>query len=226
MSLLNKVYVLLNGGLGDANRLNHIKSSILENKRIYNSDIEYVESIFYTNFGRNEKPPKDLEKNLNCPKCGNIISKSANFCSFCGVPQQKYFDGEVFSSRFSSEAFPYRFRIGINLYQLLAVLGGFSALIPSLAAVYHLERILFSLESYIGSDLSSFSNLFVAAGIVTSVLGIFVIVVSFLVKKPKKAGRILFFVSFPILALSLGVGIVGFVLILLAGIIALQRRYN
>ena len=226
-SILNKVELLLDSGIGDISRLVHIKTSILEKKKIYNSDIEYVESLIDTHFAKNEEPiqKEQTTKTFNCPKCGNAISQSANYCSFCGIPQQKYFDGEVFSSRFRSRAFPFRFHISINFYQILAVLGGLAALIPSLVAVYTIQRILVSLESYTGRDLSAFTNLFIAAGIVASILCIFVIVVSFLVKKPKKAGKILFFVSFAILIVSLGVGIVGFALILLAGIEALQRRH-
>src|SRR3972149_453680 len=117
------------------------------------------------------------------------------------------------------------FHHGVNSYQLLAIIGGLFALIPSLVAIYTIERILFSLESYTGRDLSGFTNLFIAAGIATSVLCIFVIAISFLIKKPKKVGKILFFVSFAILIISLGVGVVGFALILLAGIVALQRRH-
>jgi len=98
-------------------------------------------------------------------------------------------------------------------------------LIPSLVAVYTIQRILVSLESYTGRDLSGFTNLFIAAGITASVLCIFVIAISFLIKKPKKVGKILFFVSFAILIISLGVGVIGFALILLAGIVALQRRH-
>lgn len=162
---------------------------------------------------------------FNCPKCGNTILPSSNYCSFCGIPQQKYFDGEVFSSRFNSRSFPFRFHFGINFYQLLAILGGIGALIPSLTAVYYIDRILFSIESYTGRDLSGFTSLFVTAGILTAILCIFVIVISFLIKKPKKIGKILFFISFPILIISLGVGVVGFALILLAGIVALQRRH-
>jgi len=208
-------------------RLTHIKNSIVEKKKVYNSDIEYVESLVDANFEKNEQPTNDLEKttSFNCPKCGNTILPSSNYCSFCGIPQQKYFDAEVFSSRFSSRAFPFRFHIGINFYQLLAILGGLAALIPSLVAVYTIQRILVSLESYTGRDISGFTNLFIAAGIAASVLCIFVIAISFLIKKPKKVGKILFFVAFPILIISLGVGVVGFVLILLAGIIALQRRH-
>ncbi len=209
------------------NRLTHIKNSIFGQKTLYNSDIEYVESLFDANFEKNEQPTNDLEKStsFNCPKCGNTILPTFNYCSFCGIPQQKYFDGEIFSSRFSSRSFPFRFHFSINSYQLVAILGGLAALIPSLAAVYSLDRILFSLESYTGRDLSGFSNLFTAAGITTGVLCIFVIVISFLIKKPKKVGKILFFIAFPILVISLGVGVVGFALILLAGIIALQRRH-
>ena len=208
-------------------RLTHIKNSIVEKKKVYNSDIEYVESLVDANFEKNEQPTNDLEKttSFNCPKCGNTILPSSNYCSFCGIPQQKYFDAEVFSSRFSSRAFPFRFHIGINFYQLLAILGGLAALIPSLVAVYTIQRILVSLESYIGRDISGFTNLFIAAGIAASVLCIFVIAISFLIKKPKKVGKILFFVSFAILIISLGVGVVGFTLILLAGIVALQRRH-
>jgi len=218
---------LINSGIGDVSRLTHIKNSIIEKKKVYNSDIEYVESLVDANFEKNEQPTNNLEKttSFNCPKCGNTILQSSNYCSFCGIPQQKYFDTEIFSSRFSSRSFPFRFHIGVNFYQLLAILGGLAALIPSLVAVYTIQRILVSLESYTGRDLSGFTNLFIAAGIATSVLCIFVIVISFLVKKPKKVGKILFFVSFMILIISLGVGGVGFALILLAGIIALQRRH-
>ena len=219
--------LLINSGIGDVSRLNHIKNSIIEKKKIYNSDIEYVESLVDANFEKNEQPTNDLEKTITitCPKCENTILPSSNFCSFCGIPQQRYFDAEVFSSRFSSRAFPFRFHIGINFYQILAILGGLAALIPSLVAVYTIQRILVSLESYTGRDLSGFTNLFIAAGITTSALCIFVIVVSFLIKKPKKVGKILFFTSFAILIISLGVGIVGFALIILAGIVALQRRH-
>lgn len=218
---------MINSGIGDVSRLTHIKNSIVEKKKVYNSDIEYVESLVDANFEKNEQPTNDLEKTttINCPKCGNTILPSSNYCSFCGIPQQKYFDAEVFSSRFSSRAFPFRFHIGINFYQLLAILGGLAALIPSLVAVYTIQRILVSLESYTGQDLSGFTGIFTAAGLTTSALCIFVIVIPFLIKKPKKVGKILFFVAFPILIISLGVGVVGFVLILLAGIIALQRRH-
>ncbi|MEX0639845.1 MAG: hypothetical protein WD018_03690 [Nitrosopumilaceae archaeon] len=217
---------MINSGIGDVSRLNHIKNSIIEKKKVYNSDIEYVESLVDANFEKNEQPTNDLEKTTtNCPKCENTILLSSNYCSFCGIPQQKYFDAEVFSSRFSSRSFPFRFHLGVNFYQLLAILGGLAALIPSLVAVYTIDRILVSLESYTGRDLSGFTNLFIAAGIVVSVLCIFVIAISFLIKKPKKVGKILFFISFMILIISLGVGVVGFALILLAGIIALQRRH-
>ena len=218
---------MINSGIGDVSRLTHIKTSIIEKKKVYNSDIEYVESLVDANFEKNEQPTNDLEKptSFSCPKCGNTILQSANYCSFCRIPQQKYFDTEVFSSRFSSRSFPFRFHLGVNFYQLLAILGGLAALIPSLVAVYTIQRILVSLESYTGRDLSGFTNLFIAAGVTASVLCIFVIVISFLVKKPKKVGKILFFVSFVILIISLGVGVIGFALILLAGIVALQRRH-
>ncbi|MGI0064640.1 MAG: hypothetical protein ACREAL_07195 [Nitrosopumilaceae archaeon] len=218
---------MINSGIGDVSRLTHIKNSIVEKKKVYNSDIEYVESLVDANFEKNEQPTNDLEKltTINCPKCENTILPSSNYCSFCGIPQQKYFDAEVFSSRFSSRAFPFRFHLGVNFYQLLAILGGLTALAPSLVAVYTIDRILVSLESYTGRDLSGFTNLFIAAGIATGVLCIFAIAISFLIKKPKKVGKILFFISFMILGISLGVGVVGFALIMLAGIIALQRRH-
>ncbi len=226
-SLLGKVELLINSGIGDVSRLTHIKNSIIEKKKMYNSDIQYVESLLDANFEKNEQPINDVEKtsSFNCPKCGNTILPSSNYCSFCGIPQQKYFDAEVFSSRFRTRSFPFRFHISINSYQLLAILGGLAAMIPSLVAVYTIDKILFSLESYTGRDLSGFTNLFIAAGIVTSVLCIFVITISFIIEKPKKVGKILFFISFPILIISLGVGVIGFALILLAGIMALQRRH-
>jgi len=47
----------------------------------------------------------------------------------------------------------------------------------------------------------------------------------FVLKRPKQVGKFMFFSSFGVLIVSLLTGVVGFVLILAGGIIALKRRY-
>jgi hypothetical protein len=225
-SLLEKVDLLLILGVGDNNRLEHIKNTIIENKKVYNSDIQYVENLADVYFKKDtqHQDNSNEDSKISCFNCKNIISKSDNFCSFCGTSQhQRYIDDGLISSRLPFN--PFRFRPTLNSYQILSIIGGFAALIPIAIAVYNIESLLFEVELYTGRDFSDFTYLFMAAGIVSGALSIFVIIIPFLIKKPKKAGKILFFTAFPILIISLGVGIVGFVVIILSSILALKKRY-
>ena len=53
-SLLDNVKQLLNLGVGDIGRLEHIKSSLEENKKLYSSDMNYVEKMIEQHIGNQE----------------------------------------------------------------------------------------------------------------------------------------------------------------------------
>ena len=91
-------------------------------------------------------------------------------------------------------------------------------------ATSNIDRILEIIAFYTGRDLSGFVDGLRAAGIVSAGLCFFAVLASFVIKKPKKVGRVLFFLSFMILVSSLLVGVAGFAILLPASIIALKKR--
>ncbi|HUU48546.1 MAG TPA: zinc ribbon domain-containing protein [Nitrosopumilaceae archaeon] len=228
-SLLKRVEDLLNREVGDISRLMHIKESVVMGKKLYNSDIQYVEELQKNNPGnQTENFYENHSSNTNSPcwKCGKDLIQSASFCSFCGTDQnQKISDfEEAFSRRIKREYNPIKIISNFHSYQLLAVVGGFASLIPILIGISNIERILEIIEFYTGEDLSEFSVGFMALGVVSGILCSLVIVVPFWIKKPKKVGKFLFFSSFGILIFSIMLGVVGFVIILFAGVLALKKR--
>jgi hypothetical protein len=229
-SLLEKIEYLLNQNLGDRSRLEHIKKSIIENKKIYNSDIDYVE---WLETKKQDSFPENTKKDFfqpcdnSCWKCKKEITENSKYCSFCGVDQNQKkseFD-QVLSRRIKMSYNPLKLISNFHSYQILAVVGGFAALIPILIVMNNLENILESIKFYTGQNFSEFTIGFTVMGTISVILSCLVMIVPFLIKKPKKVGRILFFSSFGILVFSIFLGIVGFVIILFTGIVALKRRY-
>jgi len=227
-SLLKRIEILLDLRVGDISRLEHIRESIVENKKLYNSDIEYVEKLELHNL-------KNLSESSNenysvsdrlCWKCNEKLSQSATYCSNCGADQnQKESDFDtVLSRRLKREYNPLKIISNFHSYQILAVIGSLVAFIPILIAISNIERILELIEFYTGRDFSEFLLGFLGIGFVSGVLCFLVIVVPFWIKKPKKVGKFLFYSSFGILIISLIVGIAGFPIILFAGILALKKR--
>ena len=203
-SLLEKIEFLLNQNLGDGSRLEHIKKSIIENKKLYDSDIHYVEELerktldsFTKNMGENSAQHYDD----SCWKCRKEIVEYSKYCSFCGVEQNQKkseFD-QVLSRRIKTRYNPLKIILNLHSYQILAVIGGLTALIPILFGIYNLENILKIVEFYTGRDLSEFIIGFMIIGGISGALSCMVMVIPFWIKKPKKIGRILFFSSFGIL---------------------------
>lgn len=223
-SLLDKIDILLKCDMGDATRLLHIKQVILDNKKLYDSDRNYVENLTKKYFGNQIRNDNVEEAKTKCWGCGEIIPDNSNYCSFCGV--KHYQRTETSFVRKNKRFIPIQFLLGLQFYQILAVLGGLSGLIPVLYAISRIENILYSLEYYTGQDISGWTHILIAGGIVSSILSCFVISVPFIIKKPTRVGRILFFTSFGILITSVLVGTVGFVLTLVSGLMALKsRRY-
>lgn len=228
MTMLEKIENLLKNNIGNSSRLEHIKKCIVENKKIYNSDIQYVEELET----RIKKPTESSDKHhsddfdITCWKCEKRLVKYSQFCSFCGVRQDRKdskFIQEL-SKKVRQEYNPLKIFSNFQSYQLLVIIGGIAGIIPILIATSNLDRILEIIEFYTGRDLSGFIDMFRAFGIISTGLCLFAIVVSFVIKKTKKVGRILFFLSFMILISSLVIGIAGFTIILFAAITALKKR--
>ncbi|MCA9819289.1 MAG: hypothetical protein KC440_00445, partial [Nitrosarchaeum sp.] len=206
---------------GDLARLEHLRNSIIKNRKIYSSDLQYISFL-------DEKTHKEtIQEENNCWKCDGKLLLNAKFCSFCGVDQTRQnFEVDVVASRKKIQINPVRIISNLQSYQILTVFGGLASLIPILIALANLERIFEIINFYYDVDLARYSAGFVGIGVASAILCIFDIVISFLMKKPKKIGKILFFSSFGILGLSVMTGSIGFAMILAAGIFALkQRRY-
>ena len=220
--LLEKITNLQNLGVGDLARLEHLRNSILKNRKIYSSDLQYI--IFL-----DDKTHKETiqEKENCCWKCDGKLLHNAKFCSFCGVDQTKQnFDVDVVASEKRLHINPLKIISNLQSYQILTLFGGLASLIPILVALANLERIFEIINFYYHVDLSGYSAGFVVLGVASTALCVFDVVISFFMKKPKKLGKILFFSSFGILGLSVLTGSIGFAMILAAGIFALkQRRY-
>ena len=226
--LLNKIKDLLNRGIGDVTRLEHISQSIIEKRKLYNSDIQYVKELWAKNSGTNNDSEGVffVKSHNSCWNCEKELDTSSRFCSFCGANQDQENSefSEVLSRRRRREYNPLKIISNLHSYQILAVIGGFCALVPVLIALLSLERILDVLEFYSGKNFSEFYIAFGALGTISGIWCSLVMIIPFLIKKPKKVGKFLFFSAFGILVFSLTVGVIGFVIILFAGIFALKKR--
>lgn len=227
-SLIEKIEYMLALGVGDISRLKSIEKSIIENKKIYNSDIRYVEELVKKNpskltqkFDEDHPSPKDK----SCLVCSERIEESAKFCSFCGANQNKTisdFD-EIDSSEINKKNIAVRTIFNFHAYQILAIIGGLAGLIPILIGILNIERIFELTEFYTGRDFASFDLAIISSAVVSYILCLLAIVISFLIKEPKKVGKFLIYLSFGILIFSILSGIAGFVIILFAGILALKK---
>ena len=222
--LLEKIKELQGLGVGDSVRLEHLRNSIAENKKIYNSDLQYVRYL-------DDTTKRDAGKTVTCKesfcwKCDKDLLPHSRYCSFCGVDQSRQESGYDIVTRKNREINPIKIILNIHSYQLLAVLGGFASTVPTLIAIVNLERIFEMIQFYFGLSLSGYDAILVGLGSVSIAISCLLMVIPFLIKKPKKVGKILFFSSFGVLILSVLTGALGFAILLTAGIFALkQRRY-
>ena len=225
---LKKVEDLLRLGIGDATRLEHIRQSIQENKKLYNSDIMYVNELVKKDSRLSDEKDEVTfaESNNSCWSCEKKLEPLAKFCSYCGANQDHTISdfSEVLSRRKKIEYNPLKIISNFHSYQILSVIGGICVLIPVLVALASIERIFEVLEFYSNRDFSEFFIAITSLGVMSAIWSFLVMIIPFLIKKPKKVGKFLFFSAFGILVCSLMTGVVGFVIILFAGIFALKKR--
>jgi len=142
--LVDDVKRLLNLGIGDRGRLEHIKQTIEENKVLYTSDNEYLKKLIQNflvdqtekiesipiDITKNpiEKPPKEIvptkdTSEIFCRLCGAGLPSHSNFCSKCGngvKPSPTLPKQEVQISK--TQSWGYKFSI---IMGIISILGGF-----------------------------------------------------------------------------------------------------
>jgi len=220
-SFLETIDILLDLQVGDVSRLDHIKKMILENKKLYSSDQQYVQSLATTYNIDHQKEivePKQA-KLINCRTCSTSILESAVFCPLCGTRQ----NGENYA--IIKKINPLAIIPKPRSYQTLAIIGALTTMIPVLFIVARLDPLLAAIEFDTGRDMSNMAGLFMSLGVISSVLSVIVVIITIVVKNPKKIGRILFFMAFGILASSVLIGVVGVVFILISSKNAYKKRY-
>ncbi|ABX13084.1 zinc-ribbon domain-containing protein [Nitrosopumilus maritimus] len=92
--VVDDVNALLNLGVGDAYRLEHIKQAYIQNKSIWNADKNYLQKmvdkylIKHSNLESDSAEIEDESENeeqIHCWKCGKKTTLGANFCMVCGA---------------------------------------------------------------------------------------------------------------------------------------------
>ncbi len=228
-SFLDTVNILLNLQVGDVSRLEHVKRMILEDKPLYTSDQQYVENLAITYIKDYKiKKTDDVEQPkllVNCRNCSTGIPKSAKYCSLCGTRQNREYSNKYNISKIAKKYNPIHLINKPKSYQTLAIIGGLAAMLPILFIVARMDPLLLAINYETGRDISGLADIFIFLGILSSILSGIAIVITFLIKNPKKVGRILFFIAFVILITSILVGVAGFVFILFASNVAYKKRY-
>jgi hypothetical protein len=245
--LLDDVNRLLKLEVGDIARLNHIKETLEQNKIVYVSDRTYIEKLA-TNYLNQDKLEDSNKKQQDsstkytssdshdgdlidddstfCGKCGNKISDESNFCPKCGVSTNNENMSKSYQNRdlHSSQKISQHDNSGIKSYQILSIIGGVLGILVTLA-----YSVLFSFVDIVGSSFGSgieesTKQYFSAAVPLVIIIYISCFIIPFVIKKTKTVGIYLIISAFVVIIASSSVGIIGFALLLPAGIISLRRH--
>ena len=178
-SILDTVNILLNLHVGDTSRLEHVKKMILEDKQLYSSDKQYVENLASTYINNNQEETEPEQSTLiNCRNCSTAIPRYAKFCTLCGTSQKrKYNSFDVVS--IAKKYNPLHRISKPNSYQSLAIIGGLTAMIPVLFIVARMDPLLEAINYETGKDLSEIARIFLFLGILSSILSILAMVITF-----------------------------------------------
>jgi len=220
-SFLETINILLDLQVGDTSRLEHIKKMSLEDKPLYKSDQQYVQSLAITYNIDYQKKSIDEEqlKLINCRTCSSSIPESAKYCPLCGTGQKR--EQYSMTKKFN----PLHLIPKLRSYQILTIIGALTAMIPVLFIVARMDPLLLAIEYETGRDISDMAGVFVSLGVISSALSIVAVIITIIVKNPKKVGKSLFFISFAILLSSISMGVVGFIFILIASKNAYNKRH-
>lgn len=221
-SFLDTIEMLINLKVGDTARLEHVKNMILEEKPLYVSDRHYVENLaknYNIEYQKTEDNRPDVL--VNCRHCSTSIPITAKYCTLCGTNQKREYSYSTIVKKYN----PLQIIPKPNSYQILVICGGLAVMIPVLFIMSRIDVLLESIYNDTGRNVLGMAGILLFLGTFSSLLSIFAMIITFVIKNPKKVGRVLFFVSFAILLTSVFVGIVGVVFILIASRVAYKKRH-
>ena len=97
--MINDVEELIALGAGDKYRLNDTRERLERGKKLYISDLEYLEKLVKTHLGRRLSPeprkPKRVIRQAEgagsdlCAKCGSNLGSDEKFCINCGAKKME-----------------------------------------------------------------------------------------------------------------------------------------
>ena len=244
-SLLDDVNQLLNQNKGDSGRLQHIKDTLEKNKPLYISDRQYITTLmknlqhpddspksYSTRIQSSERTDDDLysdnenvmrntnrnssQNNFNPPP---NISSTGQFCGKCGYSQNTQTENQHNMSNQPQT------HSGIKSFQVLSIIGGVLGLLVTLLYALTASFVDHLATSFGGEGFDSeFSALFSVAMPLAIIIYISCFIVPFVIKKTKMVGIYLIISAFVVVIASSYVGILGFALLLPAGILALRQK--
>ena len=222
---------LLRIKVGDKSRIKTIKSRAEHGRVTHQLDLKYIDKLiqFYKltpEFETKNKKimPNSIQKPLEetntefCGNCGVKINVNDNFCRKCGM-QRDASQNENYNTSGIQQ------KTGIQIYQILSIIGGVMGLVVTLAFAT-LASLVDSLStSFTGEGLgSAFHEYYVIAMPLAIIIYVSCFVVPFIIKKTKIVGIYLIICSFVVFIATGYVGLAGFALLLPAGILALRHK--
>jgi hypothetical protein len=110
--LINNVNELIRLGKGDLGRLEHIKETIENSKKLYNSDLNYINDLVKEHLSSENELTVTNEKNIQvpttnstgnsfCDNCGSALAHDSVFCNKCRENVQKSTQSKKSASNYS-----------------------------------------------------------------------------------------------------------------------------
>lgn len=167
-----------------------------------------------------------------CDNCGHILRSTAKFCGSCGETVNANLDNQINNTGDSSNSdnrinntSDIQQKTGIQTYQILSIIGGVLGLLITLAAAAALSFTSHMAQSFGGEGLAdSESEYYTTTVGIAIMIYISCFIVPFVIKKAKIVGMYLLASSFVVLIATGLFGLLGFALLLPAGILALRHK--
>jgi len=167
-----------------------------------------------------------------CDNCGHILRSTAKFCGSCGETVNANLDNRINNTGDSSNSdnrinntSGIQQKTGIQTYQILSIIGGVLGLLITLAAAAALSFTSHMAQSFGGEGLAdSESEHYTTTVGIAIMIYISCFIVPFVIKKTKIVGMYLLASSFVVLIATGLFGLLGFALLLPAGILALRHK--
>jgi len=241
-SQLDDVINFLKSNKRDVEKLEYIKNVLEQNKKLYASDREYLKNLIkqyskeniQENLNNNSskdkfKSGKSANSNTNysfCGKCGKKFGVKKNFCPNCGSSKNNQNTSPLkqnFNPNLTQNISKQK-HTGIKSYQILSVIGGVLGLFVILAH-YAMFKFVDIMASSFGNGIENSSNQYISVALpLVIIIYISCFIIPFVIKKTKIVGIYLIASALIVLIAYSFVAILGFALLLPAGIIALRKN--